>query len=73
MTRIRIIIEDQKPKEVTYKGETKHYVEIDTRNYGLDQLTRGTYDSIKSWAQNNGITLEAWEKLEEILERCEIA
>ena len=67
MGNIRIIVEKSNLIPYTYEGENLHYIEIDTRDYGLDQLTSGTYNKIYDWARKSNISINAWDELDELM------
>ena len=68
MGNIRIVVEDAKSMPFVYEGVTKHYIDIDSRDYDYDQLTCETYNKIYDWARKYSICIQAWDELEEILE-----
>ena len=71
MTRIRIVVENNNAIPFQFEGESFHYIEIDTSNYGLDQITSATYNKLYDWARKNDITITAWDELEEILDEID--
>ena len=68
MANIRIVVEDANTMPFVSEGVTKHYIEIDSRDYEFDQLSHGTYNKIYDWARKRGISIQAWDELERILE-----
>ena len=68
MTNIRINVGKSKVIPYTYEGENLHYIEIDTRDYGLDQLTVGTHNKIWAWARKYHISVNAWDELDELMD-----
>ena len=68
MTNIRIVVEDNKQIEYEYKGEKKHYIEINSADYGFNQITSFSKNQIYEWAKKNKISLIVWEELEDILD-----
>ena len=71
MANIRIVVENAESVPFVHEGETKHYIEIDTMDYGFDQLSSGTFDKIYDWARKYDISVQAWDELEEILENTQ--
>lgn len=39
MGNIRVIVEESEQVEYEYKGEFKHYIEINTAHYGIEQIS----------------------------------
>ena len=72
MTKIRVVIEDSDEVEYEHKGETKHYIEINSADYGFNQITSSTKNQIYEWAKKNKISLVAWEELEDILDDFDV-
>ena len=68
MGNIRIVIEDANTMPFVYEGVTKHYIEIDSRDYEFDQLSPNTYNKIYEWARKYDIRIQAWDELERLLE-----
>jgi hypothetical protein len=73
MGRIRVIVEKSDLIPYTYKGEALHYIEIDTLDYTIDQLSQGTINKIKDCARKYHISVNAFEELEEILDEIAIS
>ena len=67
MGNIRIIVEKSNVMPYTFEGELLHYIEVDTRDYGLDQLTTGTFNKFYDWARKYHISVNAWDELNDIL------
>jgi hypothetical protein len=73
MGHIRIIVEKSNVMPYTYKGEALHYIEIDTLDYTIDQLSRESANKIWDWARKYHISVNASDELDEILDEISIS
>ena len=71
MSSIRIVVEKNNAIPFQFEGESLHYIEIDTSDYGLDQITVATYNKLFDWARKNDMTITAWDELKEILDEID--
>jgi hypothetical protein len=72
MVGIRVIVEKSILVPYPYEGKALHYIEIDSLDYTINQISQEIGNKILEWARKYHISVNAFDELDEIPDEINI-